>query len=120
MKEFFSREEVSRIPTVKHTLLLIERVLNGKDEPCLMPLQVEPAPVPIVPIIKLLNFGPLECARQLKNMECALFVKFKTYNCLLLSWEEKNNADITVIIETTNKALICVTYSIVLFQMADD
>jgi son of sevenless-like protein len=53
---------------------------------------------------KLLDFDPLECARQLTIVECALFMRVKASECLTRSREQKvTNDNIAAAIETTNK-----------------
>jgi len=72
-------------------------------------MSLDPQPVPIIPKtskkLKLLEFDPLEVARQLTMIECQLYMKIRPSECLMRSREHKseNHDNIAAIIVTTNK-----------------
>ena len=72
-------------------------------------MSLDPQPIPIIPRaskkLKLLDFDPLEVARQLTMIECQLYMKIKPSECLMRSREHKteNHDSIAAIIVTTNK-----------------
>ncbi len=72
-------------------------------------MSLDPQPVPIIPKpskkLKLLEFDPLEVARQLTMIECQLYMKIRPSECLTRSREQRseNHDNIAAIIETTNK-----------------
>lgn len=60
--------------------------------------------------MKLLDFDPLEVARQLTMIECQLYMKIRPSECLMRSREHKseNHDSIASIIVTTNKVDVVV------------
>lgn len=72
-------------------------------------MSLDPQPIPIIPKtskkLKLLEFEPLEIARQLTMIECQLYMKIRPSECLMRSREHRseNNDNIAAIIVTTNK-----------------
>lgn len=72
-------------------------------------MSLDPQPVSIIPKtskkLKLLEFDPLEVARQLTRIECQLYMKIRPSECLMRSREQKseNHDNIAAIIVTTNK-----------------
>lgn len=54
-----------------------------------------------------MDFEPVEVARQLTIIECSLFLKIKSSECLMRSKDQKGPQDnISAAIETTNKACV--------------
>ncbi|KAA1479453.1 ras GEF [Dentipellis sp. KUC8613] len=110
MKQFISNEEVMHLAAAKQLLVLIERAQKGDTLKAKTTISLDAQPPPIVPRPskkhKLLDFDPLEVARQLTMIECQLYQKIRASECLMRSREQKpgeNNDNIAAIIETTNK-----------------
>ncbi|ETW81850.1 hypothetical protein HETIRDRAFT_475375 [Heterobasidion irregulare TC 32-1] len=110
MKEMVSGEGVIHLAAAKQLLVLVERAQNGDTVQAKTTLSLDPQPTPIIPKLskkqKLLDFDPLEVARQLTIIESYLYQKIKPSECLVRSREQKpgeNNDNIATIIETTNK-----------------
>jgi son of sevenless-like protein len=72
-------------------------------------MSLDPQPISLIPRtsrkLKLLDFDPLEVARQLTMIECQLYMKIKPSECLMRSREHRseNHDSIAAIIVTTNK-----------------
>ncbi|KAI0316803.1 ras guanine nucleotide exchange factor domain-containing protein [Amylostereum chailletii] len=108
MKEMVTREEVVQLAAGKQLLALIERAQRGDNPRAKTTISLDPSPPVIQPRsskkLKLLDFDPLETARQLTILECQLFMKIKASECLTRSREQKvTNDNIAAAIETTNK-----------------
>ncbi|KAH9980235.1 ras guanine nucleotide exchange factor domain-containing protein [Lactifluus volemus] len=108
MKEMVSDPEVTPSGAAKQLLVLIERAQKGESRTTTA-TSLDPQPLPIIPKtskkLKLLDFDPLEVARQLTMIECQLYMKIRPSECLMRSREQKsdNNDNIAAIIVTTNK-----------------
>ena len=125
MREMVSDPEVTPSAAAKQLLVLIERavgptfikrwadaqiILQKKGESrTKTAMSLDPQPVSIIPKaskkLKLLDFDPLEVARQLTMIECQLYMKIRPSECLMRSREQRsdNNDNIASIIVTTNK-----------------
>ncbi|KAI0036552.1 ras guanine nucleotide exchange factor domain-containing protein [Vararia minispora EC-137] len=107
--ELMAHKQICQISAAKNVMTLIDRARSGHNARArTMTMSLDPPPSPIIPRakakIKLLDFDPIECARQLTIIECALFMKIKASECLARSREKKvANDNITVAIATTNK-----------------
>ncbi|KAJ7482050.1 ras guanine nucleotide exchange factor domain-containing protein [Mycena galericulata] len=113
MKEFITTEEVSKFPAAKQLLILIERAQRGGDS--MIKMVTAPQGVPPQPLVPrtskrltLLDIDPLELARQLTIMESQLYQRIRPMECLQRAREQRtqNIDSITVVIQTSNKALI--------------
>jgi len=108
MKEMISGPEVTHLSAAKVLGTLIERTQKGESR-TKTAMSLDPQPVPIIPKpskkLKLLEFDPLEVARQLTMIECQLYMKIRPSECLTRSREQRseNHDNIAAIIETTNK-----------------
>ncbi|KAI0051128.1 ras GEF [Auriscalpium vulgare] len=110
MKEMVSSPEVIHLAAAKQLLVLIERAEKGDNAKAKTTISLEAQPPPIIPRpskkLKLLEFDPLEVARQLTTIECQLLMKIKPSECLQRSREVRvgeSPDNIAAIIETTNK-----------------
>ncbi|THH15352.1 hypothetical protein EW146_g5099 [Bondarzewia mesenterica] len=110
MKEMVSGEGVIHLAAAKQLLVLIERAQKGDSVQAKTTISLDPQPPPIIPKPskkqKLVEFDPLEVARQLTIVESYLYQKIKASECLVRSREQKpgeNNDNIATVIETTNK-----------------
>jgi son of sevenless len=125
MKEMVSDPEVTPSGAAKQLLILIERavrrtfVMRMSDTQIKLQqkgesrtktaMSLDPQPLSIIPKaskkLKLLDFDPLEVARQLTMIECQLYMKIRPSECLTRSREQRsdNNDNIAAIILTTNK-----------------
>jgi son of sevenless-like protein len=125
MKEMLSGPEVIQLSAAKVLMGLIERtvgyahimrlantqglVQQKGESRTKTAVSLDPQPVPIIPKaskkLKLLEFDPLEVARQLTMIECQLYMKIRPSECLMRSREQKNenHDNIAAIIVTTNK-----------------
>ncbi|TFY81918.1 hypothetical protein EWM64_g2092 [Hericium alpestre] len=110
MRDFVQHEEVMHLAAAKQLLVLIERAQKGDTLKAKTTISLDAQPPAIVPRPskkhKLLDFDPLEVARQLTMIECVLYQKIKASECLMRSREQRpgeNNDNIAAIIETTNK-----------------
>ncbi|KAI0250783.1 ras guanine nucleotide exchange factor domain-containing protein [Lactifluus subvellereus] len=125
MKDMVSGPEVTPSAAAKQLLVLIERavgrafikrladaqiILQKKGESrTKTAMSLDPQPMSIIPKaskkLKLLDFDPLEVARQLTMIECQLYMKIRPSECLMRSREQRsdNNDNIASIIVTTNK-----------------
>ncbi|KAI0304394.1 ras GEF [Multifurca ochricompacta] len=108
MKEMVSSPEVIHLGAAKQLFGLIERIQKGENR-TKTAISLDPPPIPIIPKtskkLKLLEFDPLEVARQLTMIECQLYMKIRPSECLMRSREQRsdNNDNIAAIIVTTNK-----------------
>ncbi|KZV68790.1 ras GEF [Peniophora sp. CONT] len=108
LADFVRNDEAQGMAAGKQLLVQIERTRNGDSARAKTTISYDPQPTPIVPRSnrkpKLLEFDPLEVARQLTIIENNLFLKIKASECLTRSREQKGASDnISAAIETSNK-----------------
>ncbi|KZV68821.1 ras GEF [Peniophora sp. CONT] len=107
LTEFVQDDEVQNLEAGQHLLAQIESAQN-RGIARTTTISYDPQPPPIVPCPKekpkLLEFDPLEVARQLTIIECELFLKIKY---LTMEWSRESASGpsntISAVIQTSNK-----------------
>ncbi|KZV68788.1 ras GEF [Peniophora sp. CONT] len=110
LMEFVQHDVVQSMAAGKHLLVQIRRIVCRIGDRARVKTMVsyDPQPTPILPRSNrrpnLLEFDPLEVARQVTMMECEIFMKIKANEFLSRSREKKGGSDaISAAIETSNK-----------------